>query len=125
MEPIKAGLVIASKFVVFDNKKYREYIDYIDRDEAVRAEHAEKYDAYIDSYMDNRRKVVSQDVMEHEVCTPPEKVSALFTAAEDKLMPEEKAALKKQFAKAQENKSPMCQTVISFDNHFLEAVGMD
>lgn len=105
-EEIKAGVVIVSKFIRPQNKKFAEYIEYIDRDEAIRNENFNKFSAYQD-YMDN-----------------PEKTTALFTATHDTLNSEQKAELKKQFETAQKNGSLMWQNVISFDNRWLEKQGI-
>ncbi len=110
------GVILKSRFV-FSKKKFTEYINYIDRPEAVRGNAYEKFSVYTD-YMDNGKK-----------CTPgfnneADKTSALFTATKDKLSLEEKQALKAQFCKAQKNDSPMWQQVISFTNEFLEEHGL-
>lgn len=33
-QPIKAGMILKTKFTTAGNKKFMEYINYIDRDEA-------------------------------------------------------------------------------------------
>jgi len=106
MSEIKAGIVLVSKFVVAGDDKFSGYIDYINRDEAVRNENFKKFSAYQD-YMDN-----------------PDKTTALFTANNDNLTNAQKDNLKKQFETAQKNGSLMWQNVISFDNRWLEEQGI-
>jgi len=111
------GVILKSKFV-FSEKKFTNYINYIDRDEAIRNEAFASYSAFVDDYMDNPKK------------QPPgfnaksERTSALFTETKDRLNKNEKKSLKEQFEKAQATDSPMWQNVLSFDNRFLEQHGI-
>lgn len=102
---IKAGIVIKSRFLSPKSKQFATYIDYINRDEAVRNEKFEQYSAYND-YMDNS-----------------EKSGALFTAELDFLNEQQNRALKQSFRLAQKRGSLMWQNVISFDNRFLQKHG--
>lgn len=102
----KAGVVLVSKFIIPGSKKFSGYIDYIDRDDAVRNEFSEKWNGYVD-YMDN-----------------PEKTTELFTANSDSLTLEEKQHYKAEFINAQKENNLMWQTVISFDNDWLEEMGL-
>ena len=43
-QPIKAGMILKTKFTTAGNKKFMEYINYIDRDEAVRNDNFQKLD---------------------------------------------------------------------------------
>lgn len=106
VDKINAGVVVATRFVVPEADTFQSYIEYIDRDTATRSEHYSEYSAYQD-YMDN-----------------PEKTTELFTADKDTLSAEEKQKLKQAFQVAQKNGSLMWQTVISFDNAFLEKNGI-
>lgn len=54
----------------------------------------------------------------------PNKSTGLFTRDKDNLMFEEKRELKAVFETAQRNESLMWQTVISFDNQWLENNGL-
>ncbi|MEG1427800.1 MAG: MobP2 family relaxase, partial [Oscillospiraceae bacterium] len=108
------GVILKCRFIVPGSKKFRAYIDYISRTEAVRSEHFSKYSAYVGEYMDDRDK---QNFVS-------EKVSALFTRTKNNLTQKEKEALQKQFETAQKNLSPMWQNVISFDNRFLQEHGI-
>lgn len=103
---INAGCVVVTEFTTADSSVFSGYIDYIDRENAVRNEHISDFSLYTD-YMDN-----------------PEKTSDLFTANSDHLTAEEKQNYKRLYEKAQDNGSPMWQTVISFDNRWLEEHGL-
>ena len=117
MPIMKAGVVVVTKFVdkqLESAKKYRSkqlqtfqnYMNYIDRPDAVRNENYQKYSMYND-YMSN-----------------PEKTSGLFTAEKDRLSEADIKVLKQAFQKAYDNDSIMWQTVISFDNRFLAKQGI-
>lgn len=106
MDKIKAGVVVVTKFCRAGSSVFASYINYIDRKEAVRTENDCKYNLYQD-YMSN-----------------PEKTTGLFTEFSDLKTDAEKKELKRVFEKAQENDSLMWQTVISFDNRWLEENGL-
>lgn len=106
VDKINAGVVVTTRFVVPSADTFQNYIEYINRDTATRNEHYTEYSAY-QGYMDN-----------------PEKTTELFTADKDKLSAVEKQKLKQAFQIAQKNGSLMWQTVISFDNAFLEKNGI-
>ena len=105
-EKIQAGVVVVTKFVQSGSDVFAEYIDYINRSEAVRNDSYAAYSLY-NEYMDN-----------------PEKTTALFTETDDRLDGEEKIKIKDIFEKAQENGSFMWQTVVSFDNRWLNENGL-
>lgn len=115
MADVKAGVILRTKFIqpaapsAPKVKIFRNYVDYIDREEAVRNRALPSYNAFsgYNDYMGN-----------------PEKTTALFTEYQDSLTPEEKQELKRAFATAEKNKSPMWQHVISFDNRWLAQNGM-
>lgn len=106
MGNIRAGVVLVTKFIRPSASAYAGYIDYIDREEAVRNEYSDKWNGYID-YMGN-----------------PEKTSELFGAGTDRLSQTEKLHLKGDFISAKENDNLMWQTVLSFDNRWLEEQGV-
>ena len=54
----------------------------------------------------------------------PEKTGGIFTASQDSLTSEQKKALKAAFRKAQSNKSIMWQSILSFDNRWLDKYGI-
>lgn len=103
---IKAGVVVVTRFCKHDSSAFSEYINYIDRDEAARNEMLSEYNLYND-YMDD-----------------PEKTTGLFTKNNINLNMKEKQDLKNIFVDAQANRSLMWQTVISFDNRWLEEHGL-
>ena len=106
MGKIKAGVVVVTEFCRPEADEFQGYIDYINRNEAVRNDNIAKYNLYQD-YMGN-----------------PQKTTGLFTADKDKLTNQDKEELKDIFIKAQENESIMWQTVISFDNLWLKQYGI-
>lgn len=114
------GIILASKFVSPGSEKYAAYIDYIDRDEAMRGTGYLRYTAYVDDYMDNPAKQKERFGFDPRT----EKMTAIFTANKDRLTPAEKRELKKQFALAQKNESPLWQHVLSFDNKWLADNGI-
>lgn len=106
MSDIKAGIVIMNQYSHPQSKSFGSYVDYIDRKEAVRKENDFKYNLF-NEYMGN-----------------PEKSTGLFTEEKWELNEEDKKELKESFKKAYENDSLMWQTVISFDNRWLEENGL-
>lgn len=106
MSETKAGVVVVTKFCRSSSSTFSSYIDYIDREEAVREKNSAKYNLYQD-YMGN-----------------PEKTTGLFTEQKDITSSDDKKDLKDIFKTAQEKGSLMWQTVISFDNEWLENNGL-
>ena len=106
MGEIKAGVIFKSRFCSPTKKTFGDYINYIDRDEAVRNDNLSKFSLYND-YMGNS-----------------EKTTGLFTENKDFLTQNEKKELKDIFKTAQENESVMWQHVISFDNRCLLQNGL-
>lgn len=102
MSEIKAGVTLMQDFCVSQSDEFQSYIDYMDREEAQRNQAFQTYSLFHD-YMDN-----------------PEKSTGLFTSKIDRVDLKQKKELKELFQKAQENGSNMWQTVISFDNRWLE-----
>ena len=103
---VRAGVVLVNKFCSPGDDKYEGYIDYVDRDEAIRNETTDRYNLY-QEYMGN-----------------PLKTTGIFTDDKDKLTLNEKKIIKNCFKMAQKNKSIMWQTVISFDNRWLQENGL-
>ena len=102
------GIVVITKFVRSSSTVFSSYIKYIDRDEAVNggAIHS-SYSAYSEEYMGN-----------------PEKTTGLFSMDYDQLSEEIAQIYKEQFEQAQKNGSLLWQTVVSFDNKWLEELGI-
>lgn len=103
---IKAGVTLMQDFCRPGSDAYKGYIDYITREEAQRNNAFATFNLFND-YMGN-----------------PEKSTGLFTAGKDALSYKEKKGLKEIFETAQKNGSMMWQTVISFDNAWLEQNGV-
>ncbi len=100
------AIVFKSKFVVSTHKKFKSYIDYIDRDEAIRNNAFNRYSLYND-YMGN-----------------PQKTTGIFTSSSSLLNEKEKDDLKNKFVQAQNNRSIMWQEVYSFNNDWLKKQGL-
>lgn len=102
------GIVVITKFVRSSSNVFSSYIKYMDRDEAVNggAIHS-SYSAYSEEYMGN-----------------PEKTTGLFSMDYDQLSEEIAQIYKEQFEQAQKNGSLLWQTVVSFDNKWLEELGI-
>lgn len=109
---IKAGVTLMQDFCRPGSDKFQSYIDYIDREEAQRNNAFSTYNIFSDYEQYN------------EYMGNPEKSSGLFTADKDSLTYAEKKELKSIFEMAQDNQSLMWQTVISFDNRWLEKNGV-
>lgn len=100
------AVVFKSKFIISSHKKFKSYIDYIDRDEAIRNNAFSRYSLYND-YMGN-----------------PQKTTGIFTSSSSLLSKKEKDALKDKFLQAQNNGSILWQEVYSFDNDWLINQGL-
>ncbi|CUB20617.1 hypothetical protein BN2127_JRS9_03368 [Bacillus subtilis] len=105
------GVVLVSKYVSGKSTKFSKYVNYINRDEAVRTE---KFQTYNVNKLDGYNQYMGN----------PEKSSGIFTQHKDSLSPKEKNQLKEIFRQAQKNDSVMWQDVISFDNKWLEERGI-
>lgn len=103
---IKAAIFTKWKFVQSGAKQFQSYIDYIDREEAIRSGNFHKYNVLptdgFNKYMEN-----------------PEKSSGLFTQHKNQLTKDERKEVKRLFEKAQKNESIMWQDVVSFDTRWL------
>ena len=106
MGDIKAGVTLMQDFCRPKSEIFSGYIDYLAREEAQRNDAIQTFNLFND-YMGN-----------------PEKSTGLFTNEKDNLTHSEKRALKDIFQTAQDNESVMWQTVISFDNRWLEQNGI-
>lgn len=106
MGEIKAGVVVVNRFCGANDKKFAQYINYLEGSEEVRQKYLSEYSLYND-YMDDS-----------------EKATGLFTDGNTNLIVKDKKILKEAFQTAQDNGSLMWQTVISFDNRWLEQNGL-
>lgn len=102
----RPAVVFKSKFIVHTDKKFKSYIDYINRDDAIRNGAYQQYSLY-NEYMGN-----------------PEKTTGIFTNDSNRLTQSEKDLVKEKFSLAQEKKSIMWQEVYSFDNEWLKKQGL-
>lgn len=98
---MKGAIVHSVRWVSPKSGKFKNYIKYIDRDEATRNYKFEDFSLYND-YMGN-----------------PEKSGSLFTNEKDFMNKREIRELKNNFELAQKNKSMMWQDVFSFRNEWL------
>jgi len=102
------GVIIKSKFKLPQAsrraRRYTTYLSYIDRPETKARSH--QFENY-------------HDYMEDEL-----KSSGLFTATQDRLNATEREQLREVFRRAQENGSILWQDVISFDEAWLQEVGI-
>ena len=103
---IKAGIIHKVRWTSSNNKAFKNYVDYIDRDEATRNYNFKKFSLYND-YMGN-----------------PKKSGSLFNMENDYFDEKGLKELKRKFSEAQHNNSPMWQEVFSFDNDWLEKHGL-
>lgn len=124
------GITLMAKFVQPGSKTFNTYIDYIDREIAARNYTYTNYSDFND-YLDDVEKseIICSDQLtkqekEFHKLNRPETTTELFTADSDQLTISEKDALKEAFSTAQDNGSLMWQTVISFDNRWLEKNGL-
>lgn len=105
-----AGLILAQKFTTSSSlKSFRGFIEYMDRPDAINLDDIEKYDIFgtYQDYMDD-----------------PEKTTGLFTDTKDALSATEKKELKSVFAASQKKGSVLFQSVISFEDTWLEQTGI-
>lgn len=118
MGEITAGVVAVNTFCKADSKYFAGYIGYMDRDEAIRKEHIKEFDLFTGymGYMGNHRKTLVEE--------EPEKISGLFTANSDLSEGKEIQDLKEVYKRAQDKGSMMWQTVLSFDNEWLNQMGI-
>lgn len=104
----KPGMVVITKFVRSGSAVFSSYIRYMDRDEAVNGGMIRsEYSAYSEEYMGN-----------------PEKTTGLFSMDYDRLSEATAQIYKKQFEQSQKKGSLLWQTVVSFDNEWLEELGI-
>lgn len=115
-----AEIVAVCRFCEAGSKMFTGYVSYIDREKATRQSQQNRFNIfshYMD-YMDNDAKTVADQSQTLE------KVSALFTKDLDVLSGVAKKEVRKVFRLAQDNGSNMWQTVISFDNVYLQRQGL-
>ena len=119
-EKVVPGLILASKFVTAESKRFKKFIDYLDRDSATRNIAYPNYSAFMSDYMDNPKK--QQDLLGFDPAS--DRVSSLFSVSGGYLTESQKEFYKNQFTLAQKNGSVMWENVISFRNDFLQEQGL-
>lgn len=104
------AVTFMSKFVKTNSKGFKNFIEYIDREEAKQSNafiNESEFSDYVDGYMAN-----------------PLKTYGLFTADKDELNQKDKEFIKDKFQEAQKKNSLMWQQVFSFDNEWLAENGL-
>lgn len=102
------GVIMKCRFIIPSSEIFGNYIKYMDRDEAIHGGAIRQgYSAYMEMYMGN-----------------PEKTTGLFTQQQDSITKDSADKMKACFEGAQKKGSPMWQTVISFDNSWLQEQGL-
>lgn len=99
----QASVIVKSRFIQGDQKRFKEYVNYLDRKEA---KEQIGYSLY-NNYMSDDKKATS-----------------LFTEQENDISKEKKEKLKEGFKLAQDRGSILWQDVISFDNKWLQDHGI-
>ncbi|MEG0475979.1 MAG: MobP2 family relaxase [Carnobacterium sp.] len=112
------GVVLKSKFVMPGADEFKEYINYISREETT-------YKREIEFQNDEKgNEIFSVYYSYMDYMGDEEKQGALFTSDQDRLSETEKNELKELFHRAQSKGSPLWQDVISFDNNWLLKYGV-
>ncbi len=120
------GIIMTGKFTRPKSASFESYINYMDREEAVRNSGYEKYSSFINS--ENSSPIYEGDNAEQldgyvHYMANPSKTSSLFTLTKNQLSKNEVEELKKTFQLAAENGSCMWQDVFSFRNEWLIEYG--
>lgn len=117
-------IVVVNTFCKPNSKVFNGYIDYLDREEAVRCEANPMFNLFAGytDYVGNVVKAVQDN--NDELIDIPEDMSPIFTRTQDCITKEEKQQYKNLFFKSEENGSLMWQTVMSFDNEQLAEHGL-
>ena len=120
------GIIMTGKFIRPGSGAFQSYIDYLDREKAVRNEAYESYSAFTSTegtsglYEGEGEETLAGYI---KYMVNPVKTSNLFTLASNCLDEADIAELKSAFITASENGSPMWQDVFSFRNEWLIAHG--
>lgn len=116
------GIIMTGKFARPNSSAFSEYMDYMDRDEAVRNMAYNKYSAFVNpvgtegTYEKDEAESLDDYV---RYMANPAKTSRLFSNESSNLSREDTQVLKNQFKEASKNGSVMWQDVFSFDNKWL------
>ncbi|WP_368739650.1 MobP2 family relaxase [Enterococcus casseliflavus] len=125
----KPGVILSTAFVLPKSQTFSQYIQYMDREEAVRNQYFNTYNAF--SPNNQKEAYHSLTGKEHEpfgnyndYVSNPEKTSALFTRLYDETPTEILQQLKNYFDQSQQAGSPLWQHVFSFQNDWLIEQGI-
>lgn len=116
------GIIMTGKFARPGSSAFQSYIDYMDREEAVRNESYDRYSAFTNregtgaAYEGDEDKTLEGYI--HYMANPV-KTSRLFSADKHQLNESDLKRMKEQFTAAAKNGSVMWQDVFSFDNQWL------
>lgn len=116
------GIIMTGKFARPGSSAFQSYIDYMDREEAVRNEVYEAYSAFTNrdgtsaAYEGDEDETLEGYI--HYMANPV-KTFRLFSAYKHQLNEEDLKRMKEQFTAAAKNGSVMWQDVFSFDNQWL------
>ncbi|EOL43000.1 MobP2 family relaxase [Enterococcus phoeniculicola] len=121
---ITAGIILSTAFVLPKKLAYVNYINYMNRSEAVRNESFNKYNLFSERNINVAKNTIeeaNESMFKNysDYMANPQKTSALFTNTYDRLPDSEIDKMKKYFEVAQENGSPLWQHVFSFKNEWL------
>lgn len=116
------GIIMTGKFARPGSSAFQSYIDYMDREEAVRNKAYDMYSAFTNRegtgavYEGDEEETLDGYI--HYMANPA-KTSRLFSADKQRLSEEDLKKMKEQFTIAAKNGSVMWQDVFSFDNEWL------
>lgn len=124
-----AGIILSTAFVIPKAQAYADYVNYMDRSEAVRNEFFESYNAFSKQNHGEARntaKGAGETMFSQygDYMANPKKTSALFTHIYDQAPSEVIRYIKDYFEEAQLNGSPLWQHVFSFKNEWLVEHGI-
>lgn len=116
------GIIMTGKFARPSSSAFQSYIDYMDREEAIRNKAYDTYSAFTNRegtdvvYEGDEEETLDGYI--HYMANPV-KTSRLFSAQKRQLEETDIQKLKEQFTLASKNGSVMWQDVFSFDNQWL------
>ncbi|EMF0114880.1 hypothetical protein OUS11_001437 [Enterococcus hirae] len=113
---------MTGKFARPGSSAFQSYIDYIDREEAIRNEAYDSYSAFTNKEGTNATyEGDEEETLEGYIryMANPNKTSRLFSNDKHRLDENDVKEMKKQFTAAAKNGSAMWQDVFSFDNQWL------
>lgn len=121
-----AGIILSTAFVMPGAQTYSEYINYMDRSEAVRTANHGKYNAFESNDAFNSIEGSDEKNFEqyNDYMSNPDKTSALFTETYDHAPVEVVRHMKDYFTDARMSGSPLWQHVFSFHNEWLVEHGI-